>query len=100
MSHYYDVVVLGSELSAVLAAGLLSRRGFRVLVVRDPALADVYEEGGHELSKRPFPILGIDGPAWRRVLSELNLTQSLRRRLLPQRPSFQVVLPDRRIDGD
>jgi hypothetical protein len=101
VSHYYDVVVLGPELAGALAGALLARRGFRVLVARTPEEEDdSYTEGNHTLYRLAQPLLAIDGPAWRRVLAELNLTQSLRRRLVPQRPSFQVLLPDARLDGD
>jgi phytoene dehydrogenase-like protein len=99
MSHYFDVVVLGPELAGALAAGLLARRGFRVLVARGES-EDILAPEGYTFCRRPTPILGIDGPAWRRVLHELNLAQSLRRRLLAQRPPFQVVLPEHRLDGD
>ena len=47
-----------------------------------------------------LPLIGIDGPAWKRILGELNLAQSLRRRLVTQRPPYQIVLPDHRLDGD
>jgi phytoene dehydrogenase-like protein len=100
MSHYYDVVVLGSELAGLCAGGLLARRGFRVLVVRDPADDDAYQAEGHTLYQRPLPIVGLDGPAWKRVLAELNLAQSLRRRVQAQRPAYQVVLPNHRLDCD
>ena len=101
MSHYYDVVVLGPELAGALAGALLARRGFRVLVARTPEEEDdAYAEAGHTLYRMAQPLVGIDAPGWRRVLTELNLTQSLRRRLVPQRPSFQVILPDARLDGD
>ena len=101
MSHYYDVIVLGPELPGLLAGGLLARRGFRVLLARDPGdPADTYQANGHTFSRLPLPLLGLDGPAWRRILGELNLTQSLRRRLVAQRPAYQVLLPDHRLDGD
>jgi phytoene dehydrogenase-like protein len=101
MSHYYDVIVLGSEMAGALAGALLARRGFRVLVARVPEEEDdAYPEAGHTLFRSVQPLLGIDGPAWRRILVELNLQQSLRRRLVPQRPPFQVILPDARLDGE
>src|SRR5262245_44420679 len=100
MSHYYDVVVIGPELAGLLAGSLLARRGFRVLVAQEPDDEDSYQSDGHTLLRRPLPLVGIDGPAWKRILGELNLAQSLRRRLVSQRPSYQIVLPAHRLDGD
>jgi phytoene dehydrogenase-like protein len=99
MSHYFDVITIGSEMAGLVAGSLLARRGFRVLVVRDAEDPDNYVEAGYTLPHLPLPVIGEGGAAWKRVLAELNLAQSVRRRLVVQRPPYQVVLPNARIDG-
>ena len=84
---HYDVVVAGASLGGLVAGALLARRGFRVLVLC-----------AAEPPPDPRPLLGLERPAWRRVVGELNLLQLLRRRLTAQRPAYQLVLPGARID--
>jgi phytoene dehydrogenase-like protein len=46
-------------------------------------------------------VTGVESPTIKRVIGELNLVQLLRRRLEPNRPAFQLILPDHRLDvGD
>jgi phytoene dehydrogenase-like protein len=95
----YDVIALGDDLAGLVAATLCARRGLRVLVTRTPdAPSEEYSLGPHHLVREPLVFVGESSPALRRVLAELNFAQSLRRRLTPLRPAFQVVLPDARID--
>ncbi len=44
--------------------------------------------------------VGAEAPAIHRLVAELNLVQIFRRRLEPNRPSFQLLFPDARIDVD
>jgi hypothetical protein len=95
----YDVITLGDDLAGLVAATLCARRGLRVLVTRTPdAPPDDYALGAFRLAREPLVFVGETSPAIRRVLAELNFVQSLKRRLGPLRPSFQVVLPDARLD--
>ncbi len=85
---HYDVVVAGSSLGGLVAGALLARRNFRVLVLSGPA----------DPAPDPRPLVGLERPAWKRVIGELNVMQLLRRRLAAQRPAYQLVLPTVRID--
>lgn len=96
--NYYDVIVIGTQLGPLLAAALLARRGFRVLVLAHDDLPWTYTWEGHRLQQEPFMLTGTDSPAIKRVLSELSLTQIFRRRTVEHDPFFQVVLPRHRID--
>ncbi len=96
--NYYDVIVIGTQLGPLLAAALLARRGFRVLVLAHDDLPWTYKWENHRLQQEPFMLAGADSPAIRRVLSELSLTQIFRRRTAPHEPFFQIVLPNHRID--
>ncbi|MFH0902604.1 MAG: hypothetical protein V2A73_18395, partial [Pseudomonadota bacterium] len=100
-TSYYDVIVLGDDLAGLIAATLCARRGLRVLVA-DPPVAvgqvERYELGPYELPRRPFTFAIEPSMAIRRVVAELNFVQTIKRRLVPLRPSFQIILPDARID--
>ncbi|HUS65665.1 MAG TPA: FAD/NAD(P)-binding protein, partial [Kofleriaceae bacterium] len=93
-------MVLGSDLAATVAGAVLAHRGFRVLVAGSPT-EERYTIGPYVLPRAPLAFVGVDSPALKRLLGELNLVQLLRRRLEPNRPSYQLLLPDHRLDvGD
>jgi hypothetical protein len=96
--RFYDVIVLGSDLGPLLAAALLSKRGFRVLVLGCGTLDDTYEEDGLRLPRWPSYFGAGDTPIVRRLFSELGLWQIIKRRLQPLDPAYQVILPRARID--
>ena len=99
-SSFYDVIVLGDDLAGLIAATLCARRGLRVLIV-DPGAAappERYEVQGLSLPRGAQSLAGEGSPAVRRVIAELNFIQLVRRKLTPHRPSFQVVLPDARLE--
>jgi hypothetical protein len=99
-SDFFDVVVLGGDLAATIAGTVLSHRGFRVLVAGAP-VEERYSIGPYVLPRAPLAFVGLESPALKRVVGELNLVQLLRRRLEPNRPAFQLLLPDHRLDvGD
>src|SRR5689334_4854574 len=94
---FYDVVVLGSDLGATVAGAVLAHRGFRVLVAGVP-VEERYAIGPYTLPRAPLAVTGIESPTLKRVIGELNLVQLFRRRLEPNRPAFQLLLPDHRLD--
>ena len=99
-ADFYDVVVLGSDLAGTVAGAVLAHRGFRVLVA-GCSTEERYSVGPYMLPRAPLAFVGTESPALKRVVGELNLVQLLRRRLEPNRPAYQLLLPDNRIDvGD
>src|SRR6266404_7755343 len=97
-TNYYDVIVCGGELTGLIAAALLGRRGFRVLLVGHDADRPTFEAGGHTLPRGPALLPSLDSPPVARVLSELNCVQVVRRRAPALHPGFQVALPRHRFD--
>jgi phytoene dehydrogenase-like protein len=99
-TSFYDVVVLGSDLAATVGGAVLAHRGFRVLMAGVP-VEERYTIGPYSLPRAPLAFVGIEGPTLKRIVGELNLVQLLRRRLEPNRPAYQLLLPDHRLDiGD
>jgi hypothetical protein len=98
-TNTYDVLVLGDDLGGLIAAALCARRGLRVLVTETAATpVERVQVGPWSLPRAPLTFVGETSPAVRRVIAELNFIQTMKRRLQPVRPAFQVVLPDGRIE--
>jgi len=96
--RFYDVVFLGTGFEALLAAALLARRGFRVLVLGQGAQPPTYRAAGRLWPRRAHSFLATHSPVARRTLSELALHPSFRRRSVAIDPAFQVVLPGHRFE--
>jgi phytoene dehydrogenase-like protein len=95
---HYDVVVLGRSISALVAAALLARRDFRVLVLGQGARSPSYRLGRHVLRRNAFSMGIAAAPAFRRALVELAQTQTFRRRAVPLDPMVQFLSPGFRMD--
>jgi hypothetical protein len=93
------VVVLGPDLGATVAGAVLAHRGFRVLLAGAPT-EERYAVGPYMLPRAPAVLVGLESPSLKRLTAELNLVQLLRRRLEPNRPAYQLILPDARLDAD
>jgi hypothetical protein len=95
-TSFYDVVVCGHEFGALLAAALLARRGFRVLLLGHDAHPLSIDLGGFALARGAGCLPALDSPALGRVLNDLSLVQVLRRRIASTRSEFEVCLGNRR----
>ncbi len=98
-TSFYDVVVIGSDLGATVAGAVLSQQGFRVLVAGVPR-KERYEIGPYVLPRSPLCLTYPDSAIFKRIFGDLNLLQLVRRRIEPNRPAYQVILPNHRIDVD
>ncbi len=94
----YDAVILGSTLPGLLTGALLSRRGFRVLVLGQHERPGTYDIAGYTLPRERTPFLAAHCPVARRTMSELALHQLFRRKASAMDPAFQVALPGIRFD--
>jgi phytoene dehydrogenase-like protein len=97
-TNFYDVVVCGGELTGLVTAALLGRRGFRVLLVGSETDRPTFEAAGHTLSRGPALLPPLGTPTVARVLSDLNCVQIVKRRAPALAPAMQVVTPRHRFD--
>ena len=96
--NFYDAVLVGLELTTLLAGALLAKRGFRVLVVGQSRPWPSYDIGALRLPRAPFSLQAPASPVLARVFSELALRPTLQRHTQPLSPAFQGVLPRHRVD--
>jgi phytoene dehydrogenase-like protein len=97
-TNFYDVVVCGGELTGLVTAALLGRRGFRVLLLGHDGERPSFEAAGSALSRGPALLPPVDAPAVARVLKELNCVQIVKRRAPALTPGMQVAMPRHRFD--
>ena len=96
--NFYDAVLVGLDLTTLLAGALLAKRGFRVLVVGQSRPWPSYDIGPLRLPRAPFSLQGPGSPVLTRVFSELALRPTVQRRTQPLVPALQGVLPRHRVD--
>jgi phytoene dehydrogenase-like protein len=92
-TNFYDVVVCGGDLSGLVSAALLARRGHRVLLIGHEPDHPAFEAGGRVLSRAPALLPPLDGAAAGRVFKDLDCSAMIRRRAAPVRPAFRAVVP-------
>ncbi len=90
----WDAVVLGSNLTGLVAAARLGAAGHRVLVVEEDAA-----RGLHAALREPFFLSGArDAGALDACLRELSIPLIDQRRIAPERLAYQVITPKLRMD--
>ncbi len=97
--HVYDVIILGSQLGGALAAALLAKRGYSVLLVEHDGTGPGYEHDGFVLPYAPFVAPALKTmPSVEEAFTELGLTTTFQRNQQPHLPELQLVLPRHRVD--
>ena len=98
-TNSYDLIVIGEDFAGLVAATLCAKRGMRVLILSHGAGPHGYQIGPHKLPIEPLALCGLDSPAIKRVVTELHLGHTLKRKLIEHPVSFQFVAPDVRLDA-
>ncbi len=102
--HVYDVIVIGGQLSGVLATALFAKRGLQVLHVPHDALGEPYAHGEFKFAHAPFLVPPLKSvPAFDEALQELGLgpvvgraMQSVPLQLLEQDRWFELSHDEKR----
>ncbi len=95
----YDVVIVGSDLPALVFGALAAKNGYRVLLLGHGGKPNSYEQDGFRFVRRPNLLYGFsEAPAIREVFRELALLPEMRNMPRPLDPICSVVLPRRRIE--
>ena len=84
----FDVIVIGSDLSSLIAALLASRYGRKVLLLAESGLDDGLARSGYTFNVDPFPWSGFGvGQVFSRLLSEVNIPLPETSRVSPLNPA-------------
>lgn len=97
-TSFYDIVVLGAHLEPLLCAALLGREGLRVLVLGQGTPEPSYTLDDVEVEPYSPVFVGVQSPVVQNVLELLALRQDVRQRMLERQDSFQLLLPQNRIN--
>ncbi len=97
-TNSYDLIVVGDDFAGLVAGALCARRGMRVLLLTQGRRPTSYTIGPHRLPVTPLVLAGLGSDAVQRVLEELHLGHTLKRRLEAGAHGFQFVGPDIRLD--
>jgi len=96
---YYDVVVVGTELTGLISAALLAKRGYRVLVLGHGSQPNSFMHEGFKYVRRPWLFSGFEtSQPIKQVFADLSLSLEMHNRPKPLNPFYQVAMPGRRID--
>ncbi len=99
MQTMFDVIVIGSDLSSLIAALLSARYGRKTLLISECGLDDRLAFSGYTFNIDPFPWSGFGtGQIFAKLFSELNIPLPDPAIISPLNPAIQVILPDHRID--
>lgn len=85
--NFCDLLVLGSDLSGVMAATLLAKRGMNVLILDDE----------DDQPRSPNLMTGLDSRAFKSLLGKLMIPDSKLQIFQENKVSGQIVLPRHRI---
>jgi phytoene dehydrogenase-like protein len=95
----YDVCVLGGGVGGAAAGALLSRRGFRVLLIDEGGASPTVADGGWLFPGGPRLRPALRAlPAAEALLTDLGLATDATRSFEPLQPPFQVLLPRHRLE--
>lgn len=95
----YDTIIIGRDLSSLIAALASSRRGLKTVLITEGDQEAEHREAGYAFPIDPTPLSGFgDGQTVLRLLKELQLEPDEAPRPLLMNPAIQVTLAGHRID--
>lgn len=95
----YDAIVVGNDVSSLIAAVASVRAGLKTALLSDRDIADVYAESGYTFNIDPFPLSGFaSAQTCERLFAKLDIPSSLLATIRIQDPGLQIILPEHRIE--
>lgn len=91
----YDIIVIGNDLSSLMAAVHSSHSGKKTILLNDMDIPDFYSSSGYTFDIGPFPWTGFEPKGiFTQILSELDLPVNT----FPLNPVLQFIFPEHRFD--
>ena len=95
----YDTIVIGDDLSSLIAATILSHNGIKTILISEGNVQYTFTESGYTFNVDPSPLAGF-GPTQicSRLSADLGIFITECTGLCLLDPGLQIILPDHRID--
>lgn len=95
----FDTIVIGNDLSSLIAALTTMHKGRKTLLLREGNIPDFYSDSGYTFNIDPFPWTGFGpGGRFRQLLSDMDIPFVDQSTIYPLDPAFQIIFPEHRID--
>jgi phytoene dehydrogenase-like protein len=95
----YDTIIIGRDLSSLIAALAASRHGLKTLLITEGNQETEHRDAGYAFPIDPTPLSGFGSEQTvLRLLGELHLSLTEAPKMLLMDPAFQVILPGHRVD--
>jgi phytoene dehydrogenase-like protein len=95
----YDTIIIGRDLSSLIAALAALRHGLKTLLITEGNQETEHRDAGYAFPIDPTPLSGFGGEQTvLRLLGELHLSLTEAPKMLLMDPAFQVILPGHRVD--
>jgi len=92
LERYCDALIIGTEISGLITAAFLARRGLTVQVI------DLDPFAGNDKEPDPFCVAHLHSKLLRSILGRLNVPENDIQFLSATGQPLQVIFPDKRID--
>jgi len=95
----YDTIIIGSDLSSLIAAVTSASRGRKTLLLSRDDISDILTTSGYSFNVDPMPLAGF-GPhqTLSRFFSDHGIPPADNTSIHTLNPAFQMILPDHRIE--
>src|SRR4030043_991885 len=94
----YDLIVIGDDISSYIASTVASHYGLNTAHISKHNIESAYSAGDYFFNLDPAPMTGFGiNQTGHSLLSELNISLTDEEALLLN-PSYQIIMPEHRID--
>ena len=95
----YDTIVIGNDLSSLIAAAILSKHGKRTVLLSENNHHTIFSDSHYTFNSDPFPLTGFGSTQiCSRLFADLGIPLTELSDLHLLNPGLQIILPDHRID--
>lgn len=95
----YDTIIIGNDLSSLIAAVILSKHGQKTVLLSENDHSQIFSESQYTFNYDPFPMTGFGlTQTCSRLFADIQIPLTELPGLHLLNPGLQIILPDHRID--
>jgi len=95
----YDTIIIGNDLSSLIAALILSRHGKKTVLLSENDHTNIFSDSQYTFNCDPFPLTGFGlNQNCSRLFTDLQIPLTELPDTQIVNPGLQIILPDHRID--